>query len=133
MRNRVLWTALAVAASALLSGTASAHHSGAMFDRTKELTLSGTLKELEFVNPHAWLQMMVVDATGKPIQWGIEFGGGAASLFRMGFKKTDPRPGDKISVIIHPLRDGRTGGSFVRMTFPDGRTIGEGRPVAPSE
>jgi hypothetical protein len=106
-----------------VAAIATAHHSGAMFDQAKTVTLAGTIKEYQFTNPHVWIEMMVVDAKGKLVQWSIE-GEGPSLMARMGLKPKALQPGDKVTLKTHPLRDGRPGGSFITLTLADGRVIG---------
>jgi hypothetical protein len=103
---------------------AFAHHSFAMFDSDKTITVTGTVKEFEWTNPHAWVRVMVMDqATGKPVQWGFELGPPAQQI-RRGWKPDSLKPGDKLTLKMHPLRDGSRGGQVVDATLPDGRTVG---------
>lgn len=122
MKSRLIaWTAvglLAVAAPAL------AHHSYAMFDRDKELKLTGTIKSFGWTNPHSWIEIDVPNASGVAETWGVE-GNSPNNLARMGWKSTSLKPGDKVTVSIHPLRSGEHGGSFMYVTYPDGHTLGE--------
>jgi Family of unknown function (DUF6152) len=99
-----------------------AHHSGAMFDRSKTVKLVGTIKEYQFVNPHVWIEVMVPGKAGKTTQWSIE-GEGPTLMARLGLKPKTIRAGDKVTLVAHPLRDGRSGGSFVSVQLPDGSTI----------
>lgn len=117
-------TMLAAAAPAL------AHHSFAMFDGEKTMAMTGTVKEVEWTNPHSWLRVMVVDkTTGKPAQWAFEMGPPARQLQR-GWKPDSLKPGDSVTVHIHPLKDGSRGGQLVDAVLPDGRTVGgAGAPV----
>jgi len=107
---------------AAFAGGADAHHSGAMFDETKVIEVQGTVKAWQFVNPHAWLQVMVTDASGKTVQWAFEGGrpgsGGDSpnsSLGRGTFK-----PGDQVTVRSHPMKDGRPAGTLGEVLFTDG-------------
>lgn len=102
---------------------ASAHHSFAMFDSQKVVTLQGTLYTVEWKNPHGWFWISVPNAKGGSDTWGLE-GAGPAEFVRQGFSKKDFVVGTKVTVELHPLRDGRTGGQFLRMTFADGRQVG---------
>lgn len=115
-----------LAAAALLvfgSGAARAHHSAAMFDDTKVVELHGTVKELQWTNPHIWLQVLV-PSEGTTIEWSIE-GGSPNSLSRHGWRSTTFRSGDDVVVRIYPMKDGTPAGSFVGAKFAaDGRTIG---------
>jgi hypothetical protein len=103
---------------------ALAHHSGAMFDRTKTVELSGTIKQYQFANPHVWIEVVVPGKRGKdaPVQWSIE-GEGPAIMARMGLGPSVLKAGDKVTIKAHPLRDGRPGGSFISVTLPDGKVI----------
>ena len=110
-----------------LADTASAHHSFAMFDQQKSTTLDGTLKELQWTNPHIWVQVLVKDpATGKDVEWSIE-GGSPNGLSRQGWRRSSIKAGDQIEVIIHPLKNGANGGSLMRVSV-DGKVIGN-RPT----
>jgi len=112
----------AAAALTLFATGASAHHSFAMFDQTKETTLNGTLKELQWTNPHIWVQVMVKDpATGKDIEWSIE-GGSPNNLARKGWSRNAMKAGDAVVVVIHPLKNGEHGGSLVKVTV-NGQTL----------
>jgi len=79
-----------------------------MFDADKTVTMKGTVKELEWTNPHSWLRIMVVDQAGKTAQWGLEMGPPARQIQR-GWKPDSLKPGDSVTVNIHPLRDGSRG------------------------
>jgi hypothetical protein len=102
---------------------AMAHHSFSMFDAQKEVVLKGSIKEFQWSNPHTWIQLNVTDASGKVVEWSIE-GGSPNLVGRQGWKRNTFKPGDAVQVTVHPLRDGQPGGSFVRATLPDGRTLG---------
>lgn len=106
--------------------SARAHHSHAMFDSQKKVTLVGTVKEFQWNNPHCWIQLLVQDPNdpkAPPVEWGLEMGA-PLELFRHGWKPASVKPGDKITVVIYPLRDGRTGGEIVYAIGPDGKPIG---------
>ncbi len=97
-----------------------------MFDAEKTVTLNGTVKELEWTNPHSWLRVMVEDATThQPRQWSIELAS-TGQQTRIGWTKDIVRPGDKVAVEIHPLRDGTRGGTLMLITLPDGTKLGHG-------
>ena len=110
----------------------AAHHSFSMFDEKKEVVLKGTVKEFQWSNPHTWIQLNVMDASGKVVEWSIE-GGSPNLVGRQGWKRNTFKAGDQIEVTIHPLRDGQPGGSFMRAVLPDGRTLGGNQiPAAPA-
>ena len=109
---------------------ATAHHSGAMFDRSRTVTVVGTLKEVQWINPHAWIEVVgSPDAAGPPVHWSFELGGGPGNLKRMGMTRTYPAVGDKVSIKGYPLRDGRPGASFISITGADGHSFVQ--PLSP--
>lgn len=118
--------ALGAAAATVLIGApaAYAHHSFAMFDRTKTVKLAGTIKEYDWTNPHIYIWLNVADAKGQQT-WGIE-SASPGVLVRHGWNRNTLKAGDKVTLEINPLRDGRTGGSFVRLTLADGTTMTTG-------
>jgi hypothetical protein len=121
----VLKAALGATAGLVLAfcgSAALAHHSFAMFDNTKSMTIEGTVKEFQWTNPHSWVQLMVKDAAGKEVEWSIE-GGSPNGLSRQGWKRTAIKAGDKAKVIIHPMKDGAPGGSLVEISI-DGVKVG---------
>jgi hypothetical protein len=110
--------------------TAGAHHSFAMFDRSRTQTIAGTVKEFELINPHGWLRIMVSDADGRQSEWPVEMGG-AGQLQRFGWTPDAVHPGDKVMVQLHPLRDGSYGGQLIAVTLPNGKVLGQRPPGAP--
>ena len=115
-----------VAAALVLScSVAGAHHSFAMFDLGKDLTVEAVVKEVQFTNPHVWLQIMVTDEKGVAIEWSIE-SGAPGMMLRNGWKPSTLKPGDKVTLTMHPLKNGNPGGSLVSVKVPDGRTLGPG-------
>jgi hypothetical protein len=108
--------------SSVYGGNASAHHSFEMFDRTKTVALSGTVKEFQWTNPHCWIQLLVPGADGTTVEWGIELDS-PRSLIRTGWKPRLVKPGDKVTVTIHPKRDGTDAGGYVSGTAADGSAL----------
>jgi len=104
-----------------ISAGAQAHHSYAMFDRSKTVTLDGTVKEFQWTNPHAWIEVVVETADG-PKQYSIE-GNNPRVLSRAGWTFNTLKPGDKVTIVMNPLHDGAPGGSMVSAKLPDGRTL----------
>ena len=105
-----------------MTGAAFAHHSFAMFDRDKEVTLNGTVREFQWTNPHAFIELDVPDASGKVEKWSVEMNS-PNNLQRQGWKSSLLKTGDKVSVTLNPLRDGKKGGLFVAITLADGKVI----------
>jgi hypothetical protein len=106
-------------ALALSMTSASAHHSFAMFDYMKSVTVEGTVKEFQWTNPHSWILMMVRNPQGVEEQWAIELGT-PAGLRRQGWVPKTVTPGMTITALIHPLKDGTRGGRGISITLPDG-------------
>lgn len=125
MLFRMRYLALAALAGA---APALAHHSFAMFDQQKSITLVGTVREFQWTNPHIWLQVDVPGAGGVSQEWGIE-GSTPSILGRNGWTRHSFQPGDKVTVTIHPMKSGEKGGSFVKAVFADGRTLSEAAGV----
>ncbi|MDB5461303.1 MAG: hypothetical protein JWO72_3044 [Caulobacteraceae bacterium] len=117
---------ISLAATLGLSSAAWAHHSAAMFDATKTNTLVGTVTQYQFENPHAWIYLMVVNPGGTQKQYSIEMTS-PNLLQRAGWRPATLKPGDRVTVKIHPLHDGSNGGSFVEITLPDGKVMSQQR------
>ncbi len=120
--NKTIASILAGAAALLATG-AEAHHSAAMFDKSKTVTLSGTVKELEWTSPHCWIQILTSGDAG-PTEWSIEMGA-PFELVRNGLRRSSLSTGDKITVVINPTRSGSTGGLFVSAVDGNGQPIGK--------
>ncbi len=122
-RKSKTWRILAAAVLAVVSATpALAHHSFALFDAQKSMTLEGRVKQFQWTNPHTWIQLMVVDTAGKEAEWSIE-ASSAITMSRQGWTRTALKPGDHVVVVVHPLKDGTRGGSLVSAAV-NGQPIG---------
>ena len=117
--------AFAAMGTVALAAPALAHHSFAMFDAEKTVTLKGTVKEFEWTNPHSWLRVMVMDDAGTVRQWALEMGS-PGQQSRVGWKPDSVKPGDQVTVQMHPLKDGSRGGQFVSADLPNGQHLGNG-------
>jgi hypothetical protein len=113
-----------IAGLAVYAIPAAAHHSFAMFDAGKTISLQGTVKEFLWTNPHSWIHLMVNDADGKSVQWSVELGA-PSGLVRQGWLPKTLTPGMDVKLIIHPLRSGDPGGQFLQVTLPDGKQLGD--------
>jgi hypothetical protein len=122
--RKVLWSVVMAAA---LVAPALAHHSPAAFDRTKEVILVGTVKEFRWQNPHTWIEINVPDAKGKVVLWGVELTS-PTYLVRAGWKSNIIKPGDKVTIVVNPVRSGEPSGIFVSLMLADGRELLE-RPA----
>ena len=128
-RGVLLGCGAALVAAVVLARPSNAHHSYAMFDRGKTISITGSIRTWEMVNPHSYLWVNVTKDDAQQV-WGLE-GGGTAALMRAGVTKSLVKPGDKVTVDLHPLRDGRTGGMLVKVKLESGRTISFG-PATPA-
>ena len=124
---RLFIPALALLAIAV---PAAAHHSFAEFDRTKQLTMTGVVREVQWNNPHTWIQVLVTDDKGKKTEWGFECGS-PNMMTRTGWKRTTLKTGDRVVVVGNPLKNGRTNALLVKITLPDGRVLGPGDAPPP--
>lgn len=107
----------------LLVNTAAAHHSFAIFDAKQSLTLRGVVKDFRWTNPHVFIQVMADGAPGVAAgEWSIEMTS-PEHLARAGWKPGTLKSGDKVTLIIHPVRDGSKGGQFVSRVAADGTRI----------
>ncbi len=112
-----------VAAALLLFVTPClAHHSFAMFDQTKTVTLQGTVKQLQWTNPHCYLQV-VVGSQNVTAEWSLEMHS-PLSMYRFGWKPGSFKPGDKVTVVLNPLKDGTNAGRLLSAIDASGRTLG---------
>lgn len=133
---RVIRRVFVIASGLLLAAfgmvpPAFAHHSGAMFDRTRVIELRGTVKELSWTNPHASFKVEVPGTDGGEAKvWFIEMNG-VSNLIQEGWKRTTLKPGDQVTVKVNPLRDGRPGAWYLSITLADGKTLGLGTGPAP--
>jgi hypothetical protein len=123
---RSIWAAAAIVV--ILSGSiglqsVSAHHSFALYDMTRSVEIDGSVDKLEWSNPHCWLFIWVAGSDSAQVSYGFEMSS-VGEMTRRGWKKLVVKPGDKIKVKYHPLRDGRNGGLMMSVTTADGQTIG---------
>jgi hypothetical protein len=127
MFNPVQWrNGFAAAALALMAAVpAFAHHSFAMFDVTKQVTVQGVVKQFTWANPHVWLDVVVNDDKGQAQTWGLE-SLAVGLLYRDGWTADSLKPGDRVTVLLHPMRDGTAGGQLMKVTLPDGHVLNSG-------
>lgn len=133
--RRTAFPAFAGMTAVFLAATpaAHAHHSFAMFDQSKRVTLKGKVTEFQWTNPHSFIEIDVVGTDGKTVHWSLELNS-PNNLRRQGWARTSVKAGDVISVTFNPLRDGKRGGLFNSLVLPDGKVLAEaafagGRPV----
>lgn len=114
-------------AALLAPPAATAHHSFAMFDHVNRVTLAGTVTRFEWTNPHVYIELDVPDGKGGAKHYSIECAS-VNVLMRTGWKFTDVHKGDKVKLLVNPLKDGSAGGMLETATFADGRTLGDSNP-----
>jgi hypothetical protein len=122
--NRLVMGAAAVLLAAV---PALAHHSFAMFDQRRIVTLEGTVTEFQWTNPHAFIEIDVPGADGRVTHWSIELNS-PNNLKRQGWSRTSVRSGDRVTLRMNPLRDGKPGGLFLDLKLPSGRVLDSGLP-----
>jgi hypothetical protein len=121
-----------LAMAMLLSISAHAHHSFTMFDATKSVTLNGTVTSFEWTNPHSYIEIDVADEGGAVKHWSIEMGS-PSILQQSGWKFSSLKKGDKTTLVINPLKDGRPGGFLNTATLPTGKILGNGPGRGPQK
>jgi|SRR5579871_2687879 len=121
-RAAILWTGVFA-----LAPLAIAHHSFAMYDRDHQITLTGTVTSFEWTNPHAYIELDVPEANGGTKHFSIECASPNV-LTRVGWKFKELKSGDRVTLLINPLKNGKAGGMLEKATLPDGRTLGDGNP-----
>jgi len=115
---------LAMLAALCVATSAFAHHSFAMFDQSKQVTLKGTVREFQWTNPHAWIHLDVPNPSGGVDSWQVELNS-PNNLKRQGWKSTSLTAGEKVTLMLNPLKDGTKGGLFISVTLPDGTVLGD--------
>ena len=123
MKNR-LFPLPALMAPLLLaiSAAAQAHHSPTMFDFQKQATVTGTVREFQWTNPHSYIQLLVNGEGGDEIQWSVEIGSPSLNI-NMGWRKNSVKVGDVVTMNLAPARNGKPYGTLRVLTFANGQTL----------
>ena len=124
MQHKLAW--VAALGLALAGMPVAAHHSMAMFDNQKKVTVSGTVRQFQWTNPHAYIQLTAKDASGAEVEWSMEMGA-PMYLYARGWRPRSLRAGMRINVTLNPLRNGRPGGVVRDVTDAEGKPIGTNR------
>lgn len=110
---------LSLVAAVLVGPSAVAHHSFAPMDLERTVTLEGVINQFQWTNPHTWIEIDVLNENGSIERWSIE-ANSPNQLTRQGWRSTDLAPGDHVTVVINPLRNGQPGGLYRQITLADG-------------
>jgi hypothetical protein len=113
---------LAACAAAAAAAPAWAHHSAAIYDRSRPIVLEGVIKDVEWMNPHGWIEVVGAVKGGKATPWTIEMEGPIV-MQREGWSRHSLMPGDRVVARVMPLKDGRPGARLIDVTKPDGTVL----------
>src|SRR6187399_968490 len=137
-----LWSMLPLVLAMGFTATVGAHHSTAEFDYTKQVTIKGTVKEVQWTNPHSYIQLLTDGEDGQKIQWSVEIGSPSLNI-NMGWRKNSVKVGDVVTMNLSPARNGKPYGTLRVLTLADGQRLegvaarvgarpGGAAPAAPS-
>lgn len=119
---------LTVLSAMTLQVQADAHHSFAMFDQTKTVTIKGQVAQFQWTNPHAFIELSVANDGGGADRWSIELNS-PNNLTRQGWRRSSLKAGETVTVTLNPLRNGKKGGLFKKVVFADGHALSDVRPA----
>jgi len=118
-------TLLGFAGVLAISATLVAHHGGASFDTTRELTLKGSVTEWIWANPHCFLKFDAKDDTGTVRNWAVEVSN-PTDMTRLGWARTSFKGGDEVTVTLQPVKSGAPVGRLRSVVLPNGQTLASG-------
>ena len=121
-----IWMPTLLVIVVFMTSSVYAHHSAAGVDRTKSVTVEGTVKSFKWGNPHSWLEVEVPNSKGGSDFWNFEMNP-PAFLVRSGWKSTSIKAGDKVKVTGRPFMNGDPGGIFMSLTLGSGEVLGAGQ------
>jgi hypothetical protein len=129
MRNRLVTVVVAPVALLFASVPLVAHHANAVFDVGKRITVTGTVREWFWANPHCLLRLDVKDASGQMLNWVGETQA-PPNMIPWGWSKQSFKPGDEVTVILEPVKNGQRLGRLLQARLPDGKTLIAGASAA---
>ena len=132
MRNRLPAICLAVVCALAFSGPAWAHHGGAAYDNEHPVTLSGTVKGFQFIQPHPLIDLEVKDAQGVTTEWSVEMTA-PNHLSHFGWNGKKLKPGDQITVVGLPSKNGLKVLNLRKISYTNGAEIPLGPPPEPGQ
>ena len=127
MKAKLFGLLVATASLLAVSAPSLAHHGGASFDTERELTLEGTVTEWIWSNPHCFLKFDVTDESGTVTNWATEVQN-PTDMTARGWARTSFRPGDVVTVVLQPLKNGSPVGRIRTVLLPSGQTLGARGP-----
>ena len=119
---RAIVTSVVSAAALLSTPAVHAHHSNVAYEVTKVITVTGVVKDFQWVNPHTWLHLMVNDGKGGKVEWAAE-GRAPSVLLRAGWTRSSLKGGETVTVDLSPAKDGTPTGIIARVTKADGSIL----------
>ena len=129
MRNRVVTVFVAPVALLMVSVPLVAHHANAVFDVGKRITVTGTVTEWFWANPHCLLRVDVKDANGKVVRWVGETQA-PPNVIPWGWSKQSFKPGDEVTITLEPVKNGQPLGRLLQAVLPNGKTLVAGANAA---
>jgi hypothetical protein len=123
MKYRLFGVVVAAASLLVVTARLDAHHGGASFDTSKEITLAGTVTEWIWANPHCFLKFDAKDDTGTVRNWVVETGN-PTDMSRSGWARTSFKVGDMVSVTLQPVKSGAPVGRIRSVVLPSGQRLG---------
>ena len=122
MKANFSWACVLAGAILVTVAPVFAHHGVAAYDTVKQLTLTGTVKDWLWANPHCILQFDATDSHGQLTQWMMETGN-PSDLVNNGWTRQALKPGDHITVTLQPAKNGKAIGRIVEVTLPNGQRL----------
>jgi hypothetical protein len=132
MRNALLGAAFVAASLFVFSGRALAHHGGSAYDTSHPLTVTGTVKEFQFIQPHPLITLEVKDDQGAVTEWSVEMTA-PNHLVHYGWNGHKLKPGDQITVVGLPSKNGLKVLNLRKISWANGEVIPLGPPPEPSQ
>ena len=123
-----LWMSFVVAAALGVAAPVHAHHGASMFDMEHSITVNGTVTSFDWANPHAMIYADVRNDKGNVQKWAMETRGGPNVLTRAGWTKDSVKPGDQVTFVGHPAKNGTNNMRLAKIVFPDGRELNSDPP-----
>ena len=128
MKKQYFGSIFAIAGLLAAAASLGAHHGGASFDTSKEITLSGTVTEWIWANPHCFLKFDAKDDTGTVRNWVVETGN-PTDMSRSGWARTSFKVGDVVTVTLQPVKSGAPVGRIRSVVLPNGERLGSQAPA----